>query len=186
MISINESISKSLSCNNLAIWGAIMTYIITKTFKIDVAERNWKKGRAQTRGKDHYDLNDMCPEFQIHGHTLHFDISLKGHELDETGFILDTDILKNLMKEKIKALDHSFLLHKLDPLYADIEVLVEKHRIKIYATEYVISYENIARDIFLYCAKQLKQHGLEDSVSVDSVCVYSKTISGTYTESQAN
>lgn len=163
-----------------------MTYIITKTFKIDVAERNWKKGHAQTRGKDLYDLNDMCPEFQIHGHTLHFDISLKGTELDETGFILDTDILKSLIKDKIKALDHSFLLHKQDPLYADIELLVEKHRIKIYATDYVISYENIAKDIFLYCAQKLKQNGLDTSVFVDSVCVYSKTISGRYVESKLN
>jgi 6-pyruvoyltetrahydropterin/6-carboxytetrahydropterin synthase len=159
-----------------------MSYTVTKIFKCDIAERNWIKGEesATIRGRSLYNFDTMNPEFQIHGHTLHIKVTLEGETLDDTGFILDTDVLKELVKDKLKQMDHAFLIHKNDPIFPTIQSLVEKHKIRICPTDFVISYENLSKDFYDHLMCKLKEHGFDKYAKVREVEIFSKTIGGSY------
>lgn len=159
-------------------------YTVTKVFKCSIAERNWMKGEpsANIRGRDLYDFTVMNPEFQIHGHSMYIKVAIEGKTLDDTGFIIDTDVVKELMKDKINSIDHTFLIHNKDPIFPKICELAKSTQIKLYVTDYVISYENVSKDIFDYCANKLKEHNFDSFAKVKSINVYTQTIGGSYCE----
>jgi 6-pyruvoyltetrahydropterin/6-carboxytetrahydropterin synthase len=46
---------------------------------------------------------------QLHGHNWKMDVYVRSRKLDETGFVIDFGILKNMVGEIMKQLDHKFL-----------------------------------------------------------------------------
>lgn len=45
----------------------------------------------------------------LHGHTWAVEVSLAGQQLDSVGMLIDFKVLKGMLKEVIKDMDHSFL-----------------------------------------------------------------------------
>ena len=159
-------------------------YSVSKIFKCSIAERNWMKGEpdAYIRGRDLYDFTVMNPEFQIHGHSMYIKVTIEGKTLDDIGFVIDTDVVKELMKDKVNSLDHTFLIHNKDPIFRHIYELSKTNKIKLYVTDYVISYENVSKDIYDYCSSKLKEHNFDKFARVKSINVYTQTIGGSYCE----
>ncbi len=45
----------------------------------------------------------------LHGHNWKVELTVKGHELDETGLVMDFGELKRLLGQVLETLDHTYL-----------------------------------------------------------------------------
>lgn len=62
----------------------------------------------------HYTLSSEGNQ-QIHGHTYKINVEIEGESIDEnTGFIIDFELLKKIVSEIIKDWDHKLIVPKED------------------------------------------------------------------------
>jgi 6-pyruvoyltetrahydropterin/6-carboxytetrahydropterin synthase len=92
-------------------------------------------------------ITDKC--LNIHGHTFRVDVEVEGEISEETGMVIDFEIIKAVVKQILEEWDHSILIPKPDLDRVKIE---GPFRVKIKVvdgpaatTEYIAL--NIAREI---------------------------------------
>ncbi len=51
---------------------------------------------------------------QIHGHTYELSVEIEGNVNEDTGFVVDFDILKGIVQSTVKEYDHKLLVPKKD------------------------------------------------------------------------
>lgn len=66
----------------------------------------------------HYTLSSVSNS-QIHGHTYVLNVEIEGEINPENGFIIDFDLIKNIVREIVKEWDHKLIVPKqdLDKIY---------------------------------------------------------------------
>lgn len=106
-----------------------MPYTIDRKYHFHAAHRN------------EYLTGDKC--FNIHGHTYHVTITFKFTKKGKGGITMLFSELDEAVGKLIRALDHSFIIHRADPLY---EVL--KGHTRLYVLEEPSSAENLSKHIF--------------------------------------
>lgn len=62
----------------------------------------------------HFLTDYMGPCARLHGHTWHVEVTLKGHELDNKGMLIDFKEIKAAIKNIVDGLDHRHL-NELEP-----------------------------------------------------------------------
>ncbi|MBB5252867.1 6-pyruvoyl trahydropterin synthase family protein [Sulfurisphaera ohwakuensis] len=106
----------------------------------------------------HYTLSSEGNQ-QIHGHTYRVSIEVEGESIDEnTGFVIDFDILKKIINDIVKDWDHKLIIPSEDlnqiyfkgPFKLDIKVIPYK-----YPTAEYIGLE-IAKSIYEKLQKKYK------------------------------
>jgi len=87
----------------------------------------------------------------LHGHNGRAIISLEAESLDALGMVVDFSKIKKVVSGWIDAnLDHRMLLHKDDPMLAELR----KHNEPVYLLDVNPTAENIAKVIYDYTKSQ--------------------------------
>lgn len=125
-------------------------FIIIKSFTFDAAHRIWMQDICKNAEMMGFlvDNSNSCENkcTNPHGHTFYVDINFKSENLDEQGMVVDTDLLKLILKDLINTLDHSFIIHKDDPLREKIENVFNGYKITI--IDIMPTCEGIAKYIY--------------------------------------
>jgi 6-pyruvoyltetrahydropterin/6-carboxytetrahydropterin synthase len=80
----------------------LMNYAVTKSFRFCYAHRL---------------VGDTGKCWHLHGHTAKVEIEVQSNKLDETGMVVNFEVIQQKMGEWIaKELDHRAILYKEDPI----------------------------------------------------------------------
>lgn len=159
---------------------------VVKTFHFDAGHRIWNHDLM--RGRGYKLLSNNMPEIaplrtkcaNPHGHTFYVEVHLESDHIDEQGMIIDTDALKLAIKEIEQLLDHSYILHKDDPILEDFLKLF--HGYKVVVIDIMPTAEGIAQYIYLKLRERLREV-LVDGIKLKCVVVkVSNSIIGKYQE----
>lgn len=113
----------------------------------------------------------------IHGHNFSVKIGVKSETLNENGMVMDFSELKRLAKIFTSEFDHSLTLNKKED--QEIGHFLTERGFKVNMIEAEPTAENMARALFKYLQKNIKEEGVE----VDYVKVHeNETSTATYTE----
>jgi len=61
----------------------------------------------------HYTLSSPKDD-QLHGHTYNIDVEVEGPVDENSGFVVDFNVLREMVKEVVKEWDHKFIVPKRD------------------------------------------------------------------------
>lgn len=85
---------------------------------------------------------DRC--FSIHGHTYHVDCHFAFEKSDSASITMLFSDIEQLVKPVLEVFEHSFIIHRADPLYDKLKDC----RIKLCVLDRPSSAENLAKLIF--------------------------------------
>ena len=120
----------------------------------------------------------LCKNF--HGHNYVIVVALKSEYLNVNGMVMDFSDLKEIGKHYFKEFDHAMMIHKSD---ADKFMKLQQQMpfLKVVVTEYEPTAENMAREIYLYFAKEIAK--FSGNVQMDFVTIYeTDTSQATFSE----
>ncbi|HEX3147203.1 MAG TPA: 6-carboxytetrahydropterin synthase [Gemmataceae bacterium] len=87
----------------------------------------------------------------LHGHNAKVAVTLEATTLDQLGMVVDFVEIKRVLAGWIdETLDHTLLLHKIDPLVKTLQTAGEK----VLPLDATPTTENLAKLVFDYAAKQ--------------------------------
>jgi|FaiFalFF_MnMetaG_3_1042247.scaffolds.fasta_scaffold02461_3 6-pyruvoyltetrahydropterin/6-carboxytetrahydropterin synthase len=161
-------------------------FTIVKTFHFDAGHRIWNhdllrgKGSILVSDSMHETVSIRTKCANPHGHTFYVEVHLESNYIDEQGMIIDTDALKFAIKEIEQLLDHSYILHKDDPLKEDFIKLF--HGYKVVIIDIMPTAEGLAQYIYKLLKEKL-QKILSNEIKLKCVVVkISNSIIGMYQE----
>lgn len=134
-----------------------MKNLICKIFNFDAAHRIWKENPRKNK----------CAN--IHGHTFLLEVWLEAQELDENGMVIDTDIIKKIVKKIINPLDHAFIVHVDDPLLKFFRKNKYFKELKIYTLDLMPTAEGISQHIFYKIKDSLETHKIGKKIKLRKV-----------------
>lgn len=113
-----------------------------------------------------------------HGHTFNVDVFFESNEIDEQGMIIDTDVIKLIIDELVRKIDHKFILQKDDPIVDDFINLFSVDKLLI--INMMPTAEGLAQYLFNFFKDKLDDI-LPSNVTIKFVKVrISKSIVGYY------
>ena len=137
-----------------------MPFTLDKSFKIDIGHRIWNEDMRVGRASELYSSSSPFPYNKctsLHGHSLQVSFLFESKDLDEHGFVLDSNLLKAPLLELIGKVDHALIIDKNDPLFSTITDLCKKEKLKFYPVDFCPSFEALAKFFFDECQKILSQ-----------------------------
>jgi len=134
-------------------------FSVTKIFHFDAGHRVWNHDLAQGPNRQAFISNH--PEIEKfrnkcanpHGHTFYVKICFESNYIDEQGMIIDTDLVKLIIKEIEELLDHAFILHKDDPLAEQFLKLFKGYKVVI--IDIMPTAEGLAQYIYRFFKEKL-------------------------------
>lgn len=111
-------------------------FLIAKEFWIDIGHRMYSHDLTKDRGsalvKDTSNLGwKRFKDIYPHGHTIRIKIFVESLQLDGQSMIVDTDKIKQVIREFEDVWDHAFVLGKDDPLKETFLNLFEGVRVVV-------------------------------------------------------
>lgn len=160
---------------------------IIKTFHFDAGHRIWNHDLTKGRGSDFFKDKDDPKIEKIrtkcsnpHGHTFHIEIHFEGNNLDEQGMIVDTDVIKLLIRDAEEIFDHSYILHQDDPLKNKFLEMFEGY--KVVVIDVMPTAEGIAKCLYRFFEERIKPFRINTFHLRKVVVKVSDSIIGSYEE----
>lgn len=120
-----------------------MSLTIYRRAHFNAAHRLYKEGWSDEKN---FEVFGKCSNPKFHGHNYELEVGLTGDIDENTGFIIDLKILKNIIKEEIEdPFDHKNLnlevveFHHLNPTVENIAIVIWNKLRKRLDSKYEIS-----------------------------------------------
>lgn len=102
-----------------------------------------------------------------HGHTRTVEVVVSGSELDSSGMLVDFKALRLALQDHIDRYDHSMAVNSNDPLLPTLKELYPSDAVVVFEDAEPTT-EAIAKEIFDYVAKVLKQGFAQDQYLIQA------------------
>ncbi|MGY8887137.1 MAG: 6-pyruvoyl trahydropterin synthase family protein [Flavobacteriales bacterium] len=120
-----------------------MSLTVYRSAHFNAAHRLFREDWSDAKNKE---IFGKCSNPHYHGHNYELEVGITGAVDDETGFLIDLKILKNIIKEEVEnPLDHKNLnvevadFKDLNPTVENIAVVIWNRLRKRIGAEYDVS-----------------------------------------------
>jgi 6-pyruvoyltetrahydropterin/6-carboxytetrahydropterin synthase len=120
-----------------------MSLTVYRSAHFNAAHRLFREDWSDAKNKE---IFGKCSNPNYHGHNYELEVGITGAVDDETGFLIDLKILKNIIKEEVEnPLDHKNLnvevadFKDLNPTVENIAVVIWNRLRKRIGAEYDVS-----------------------------------------------